>query len=29
MVEIGACAKHFRADLVVVGHRRQSFFDRW
>jgi nucleotide-binding universal stress UspA family protein len=26
---IGACARNFAADLVVVGHRRQSLLDRW
>ena len=27
--EIGKFAKEVRADLIVVGHRRQSAFDRW
>ena len=27
--EIGACAQRFGADLVVVGHRRQSLLERW
>ena len=27
--EIAACARRFRADLVVVGHRRQSMLERW
>ena len=27
--EIGTFAKEVRADLIVVGHRRQSAFDRW
>lgn len=27
--EIGAVAVQFGADLVVVGHRRQSVFGRW
>jgi nucleotide-binding universal stress UspA family protein len=27
--EIGACARRMRADLVVVGHRRQSRMERW
>lgn len=27
--EIGAYARQIEADLVVVGHRRQSAFDRW
>ena len=27
--EIGTCAKQIEADLIVVGHRRQSAFDRW
>ncbi|HEX4181505.1 MAG TPA: universal stress protein [Caulobacteraceae bacterium] len=26
---ISAAARRFQADLVVVGHRRQSLFDRW
>jgi nucleotide-binding universal stress UspA family protein len=26
---IAACARSFAADLVVVGHRRQSLLDRW
>lgn len=28
-LEIGARAKSFEADLVVVGHRRQSWVERW
>lgn len=28
-LEIGACARRFKADLVVVGHRRQSLLERW
>jgi nucleotide-binding universal stress UspA family protein len=28
-VIIGQVARRFGADLVVVGHRRQSFLDRW
>jgi nucleotide-binding universal stress UspA family protein len=27
--EIGNFARHISADLIVVGHRRQSAFDRW
>jgi nucleotide-binding universal stress UspA family protein len=27
--QIGAAAARFKADLVVVGHRRQGFLDRW
>ena len=27
--QIGAAAARFKADLVVVGHRRQSLLDRW
>ncbi|HEY5072608.1 MAG TPA: universal stress protein [Caulobacteraceae bacterium] len=27
--EIGAFARQVRADLVVVGHRRQSMVERW
>ena len=27
--EIGTFAKQIEADLIVVGHRRQSAFDRW
>ena len=27
--EIGAFATQIGADLIVVGHRRQSAFDRW
>jgi nucleotide-binding universal stress UspA family protein len=27
--QIGKFAKKVRADLIVVGHRRQSAFDRW
>ena len=27
--EIGTYAKQIEADLIVVGHRRQSAFDRW
>jgi nucleotide-binding universal stress UspA family protein len=27
--EIGKFAKEIEADLIVVGHRRQSAFDRW
>jgi nucleotide-binding universal stress UspA family protein len=27
--EIGAYARQIEADLIVVGHRRQSAFDRW
>jgi nucleotide-binding universal stress UspA family protein len=27
--EIGKFAKQIEADLIVVGHRRQSAFDRW
>ncbi len=27
--EIGSFAKQIGADLIVVGHRRQSAFDRW
>ena len=27
--EIGAFATQVEADLVVVGHRRQSFMERW
>jgi nucleotide-binding universal stress UspA family protein len=27
--EIGAWAREIKADLVVVGHRRQSFIERW
>jgi nucleotide-binding universal stress UspA family protein len=27
--EIGKFAQKVRADLIVVGHRRQSAFDRW
>ncbi|MDE2356704.1 MAG: universal stress protein [Alphaproteobacteria bacterium] len=26
---IGAAAKRFKADLVVVGHRRQHLLERW
>jgi nucleotide-binding universal stress UspA family protein len=26
---IGTFAKEIEADLIVVGHRRQSAFDRW
>jgi nucleotide-binding universal stress UspA family protein len=26
---IGACARQIGADLVVVGHRRQSLLERW
>jgi len=26
---IGAFAKEIAADLVVLGHRRKSFFERW
>jgi nucleotide-binding universal stress UspA family protein len=28
-LSIGAFAKRFAADLVVVGHRRQSLIERW
>ncbi|QUD89638.1 universal stress protein [Phenylobacterium montanum] len=28
-VQIGAAATKFKADLIVVGHRRQSLLDRW
>ncbi len=28
-MEIGARAKSFSADLVVVGHRRQGLMERW
>ncbi len=28
-LEIGDHAKRFEADLVVVGHRRQSLMERW
>jgi nucleotide-binding universal stress UspA family protein len=27
--QIGAYARHFGADLVVVGHRRQGLLERW
>ena len=27
--EIGTFARQIEADLIVVGHRRQSAFDRW
>jgi nucleotide-binding universal stress UspA family protein len=27
--EIGAYARQIEADLIIVGHRRQSAFDRW
>jgi nucleotide-binding universal stress UspA family protein len=27
--EIGNFARQIEADLIVVGHRRQSAFDRW
>jgi len=27
--EIGTFARQIGADLIVVGHRRQSAFDRW
>ena len=27
--EIGAFATQIGADLIVLGHRRQSAFDRW
>ena len=27
--EIGKFAKEIEADLIVVGHRKQSAFDRW
>jgi nucleotide-binding universal stress UspA family protein len=27
--EIGKFARQIEADLIVVGHRRQSAFDRW
>ena len=27
--QIGAAAARFKADLVVVGHRRQNLLDRW
>jgi nucleotide-binding universal stress UspA family protein len=27
--EIGKFAREIKADLIVVGHRRQSAFDRW
>jgi nucleotide-binding universal stress UspA family protein len=27
--EIGNFAQEIEADLIVVGHRRQSAFDRW
>jgi nucleotide-binding universal stress UspA family protein len=27
--EIGKYAREVGADLIVVGHRRQSAFDRW
>jgi len=27
--EIGKFAKEIEADLIIVGHRRQSAFDRW
>ena len=27
--EIGNFAKEIGADLIIVGHRRQSAFDRW
>jgi nucleotide-binding universal stress UspA family protein len=27
--EIGNVAREIGADLIVVGHRRQSVFDRW
>ena len=27
--EIGNFAKQIEADLIVVGHQRQSAFDRW
>jgi nucleotide-binding universal stress UspA family protein len=27
--EIGNFAREIKADLIVVGHRRQSAFDRW
>jgi nucleotide-binding universal stress UspA family protein len=26
---IAACARRFRADLIVVGHRRQTLLERW
>jgi nucleotide-binding universal stress UspA family protein len=29
MVAVVAAARNFGADLVVVGHRRQSFLERW
>jgi nucleotide-binding universal stress UspA family protein len=28
-LEIGAHAKSFKADLVIVGHRRQGMIERW
>ena len=28
-IEIGAFARQIAADLIVVGHRRQSAFERW
>jgi nucleotide-binding universal stress UspA family protein len=28
-MEIGAHARSFKADLVVVGHRRQGLMERW
>lgn len=28
-IEIGAYARQIKADLVVVGHRRQSLMERW
>jgi nucleotide-binding universal stress UspA family protein len=27
--EIAACARQIRADLVIVGHRRQTLLERW
>ena len=27
--EIGSFAKEIKADLIIVGHQRQSVFDRW
>jgi nucleotide-binding universal stress UspA family protein len=28
-IAIASCARKFSADLVVVGHRRQSLLERW
>jgi nucleotide-binding universal stress UspA family protein len=29
VMEIGARARSFNADLVIVGHRRQGLIERW